>query len=307
MAGEKYQAFHSARSRTATGSGASRQRSSTGQAVREGARLLAGRRSRNGSSAARPISATTRVDRHLAARGDQKALVWISTEVDKEKRYTYRELHAEVNRCAAMMQSLGVKRGDRVLIYMPMIPEAASRCSPARASARSTRSCSAASPSHSLAARIDDARPKAHRSPPTRGMRAWARSCRTSRSLDEAIRLAKSPPQQVLLVNRGPRLRHEPRRRARRRLGGAPRAAHERPRALRLARIERAVVHPLHLGHHRPAEGRAARRRRLRGRAGRVDETHLLRRRRRDDVHHLATSAGWWGIRTSSTRRSSPA
>ena len=65
------------------------------------------------------------IDRHLAARGDQPALVWISTEVDKRVTYTYRELHAEVNRAAAMMQSLGVQRGDRVLIYMPMIAEAA--------------------------------------------------------------------------------------------------------------------------------------------------------------------------------------
>src|SRR5215470_8577586 len=65
------------------------------------------------------------VDRHLAARADQKALVWISSEVEREVTYTYRELHAEVNRCAAMMQSLGVRKGDRVLLYMPMIPEAA--------------------------------------------------------------------------------------------------------------------------------------------------------------------------------------
>src|SRR5215216_6143570 len=64
------------------------------------------------------------VDRHLAARGDQKALVWISTEVNAEKSFTFKELHAEVNRTAAMMQSLGLKRGDRVIVYMPMIPEA---------------------------------------------------------------------------------------------------------------------------------------------------------------------------------------
>ncbi|HEX9577394.1 MAG TPA: AMP-binding protein, partial [Myxococcales bacterium] len=51
--------------------------------------------------------------------------VWISTEVDKTRSYTYQELHFEVNRVAAMMQSLNVKRGDRVIIYMPMIPEAA--------------------------------------------------------------------------------------------------------------------------------------------------------------------------------------
>src|SRR5260221_13845988 len=47
------------------------------------------------------------LDRHLAARGEQQALVWISTEVDATRSFTYRELHAEVNRVAAMMQSLG--------------------------------------------------------------------------------------------------------------------------------------------------------------------------------------------------------
>ena len=56
------------------------------------------------------------IDRHLAARGDQKALVWISTEVNESRSFTYRELHAEVNRVAAMMHSLGVKHGDRVII-----------------------------------------------------------------------------------------------------------------------------------------------------------------------------------------------
>ena len=65
------------------------------------------------------------VDRHLAARGAQKALVYISTETGEQKDFTYRELHAEVQRAAAMMQSLGVRRGDRVIVYMPMIPEAA--------------------------------------------------------------------------------------------------------------------------------------------------------------------------------------
>ena len=54
------------------------------------------------------------VDRHLAARGNQNALVYISTEVDATRTYTYSQLHAEVNCCAAMMRSLGVVRGDRV-------------------------------------------------------------------------------------------------------------------------------------------------------------------------------------------------
>src|SRR3954465_15924891 len=64
------------------------------------------------------------VDRHLAERAEQKALVYVSTEVDGQKSYTYRELHAEVQRVAAMMRSLGVGAGDRVVLYMPMIPEA---------------------------------------------------------------------------------------------------------------------------------------------------------------------------------------
>jgi len=65
------------------------------------------------------------VDRHLAARADQAALVWHSTEVNQEKTYTFAELHAEVQTMAAVLLAQGVRKGDRVLIYMPMIPEAA--------------------------------------------------------------------------------------------------------------------------------------------------------------------------------------
>jgi len=62
------------------------------------------------------------IDRHLATRGDQAALIFISSETDARKSYTYPELSAEVNRFTAILRSLGVGRGDRVLIYMPMIP-----------------------------------------------------------------------------------------------------------------------------------------------------------------------------------------
>lgn len=64
------------------------------------------------------------VDRHLSDRPDQAALIHVSTETGAEQVFSYRELHAEVNRCAAMLQALGVGKGDRVLIYMPMVPEA---------------------------------------------------------------------------------------------------------------------------------------------------------------------------------------
>ena len=56
------------------------------------------------------------VDRHLVARADQAALIFVSTETNQERTYTFRELHAEVQRMAATLQSLGVKKGDRVLV-----------------------------------------------------------------------------------------------------------------------------------------------------------------------------------------------
>ena len=85
------------------------------------------------------------VDRHLAERGDQRALIYISTETGEEKVYTYRELHAEVMRMAAVLESLGIGKGDRVLIYMPMIPEAMFAMLATVRLGPSTRWCSAAS------------------------------------------------------------------------------------------------------------------------------------------------------------------
>ena len=64
------------------------------------------------------------IDRHLKDRAEQKALVYISTETNEEKTYSFAQLHQEVQTMAAAMQSLGVTKGSRVLIYMPMIAEA---------------------------------------------------------------------------------------------------------------------------------------------------------------------------------------
>ncbi|MFZ5836460.1 MAG: acetate--CoA ligase [Pseudomonadota bacterium] len=64
------------------------------------------------------------IDRHLAKRGDQVAIIWEGDEPTDDKRITYRQLHDEVCRFANVLKSRGVKKGDRVTIYMPMIPEA---------------------------------------------------------------------------------------------------------------------------------------------------------------------------------------
>jgi len=65
------------------------------------------------------------LDRHLATRGDQVAIIWEGDDPKQDKKITYRQLHAEVSKFANVLKSRGVKRGDRVCIYMPMIPEAA--------------------------------------------------------------------------------------------------------------------------------------------------------------------------------------
>jgi len=141
------------------------------------------------------------VDRHLATRGEQKALVYISTETGEEKSYSFRELHDEVRRFAAAMLGLGVGKGDRVIIYMPMIAET---CFAILACARIGAIHSVVFggfASHSLATRIDDARPKLIISSDA-GMRA-GKAVPYKHLLDEAIRLAKSPPEKVVLINRG--------------------------------------------------------------------------------------------------------
>ena len=65
------------------------------------------------------------IDRHLAERGDQTAIIWEGDEPDQSKHISYRELHQQVCKLANVLKTRGVRKGDRVCIYMPMIPEAA--------------------------------------------------------------------------------------------------------------------------------------------------------------------------------------
>jgi acetyl-CoA synthetase len=65
------------------------------------------------------------IDRHLATRGDQIAIIWEGDTPGTQESITYRTLHERVCRCANVLKSLGVRKGDRVTIYLPMIPEAA--------------------------------------------------------------------------------------------------------------------------------------------------------------------------------------
>jgi propionyl-CoA synthetase len=141
------------------------------------------------------------IDRHLPVRGDQKALVYISTETGAEQAYTYAELHQEVMRCAAVLRDLGVGKGDVVLIYMPMIPEAIfAMLASVRLGAIHSVVFGGFAPA-SLALRIDDAQPKVMMTSDA-GMRG-GRVIPYKHLVDEAMGLAQTPPEKVVIVNRG--------------------------------------------------------------------------------------------------------
>ena len=141
------------------------------------------------------------VDRHAETRPDARALIYLSTETNEEKTYTFAELKREVMRMAAIMQSLGVGRGDRVLIYLPMIAEAAF----------AILACARIGAIHSvvfggfaaasLATRIDDAKPVLMVTADA-GMRG-GRAVPYKHLVDEACTLAAFPPAKVLIVDRG--------------------------------------------------------------------------------------------------------
>ena len=141
------------------------------------------------------------VDRHLKDRPDQAALIAVSTETNTERVYTFTQLHAEVQCMAASLLALGVKQGDRVLIYMPMVAEAAF----------AMLACARIGAIHSvvfggfaaasLASRIEDASPSVIVSADA-GSRG-GKVVEYKPLLDEAIAHSSHKPSAVLMVNRG--------------------------------------------------------------------------------------------------------
>ncbi|QTL39133.1 propionate--CoA ligase [Xenorhabdus budapestensis] len=141
------------------------------------------------------------LDRWLERQPDAKALIAISTETNTEQVFTYQELHQEVNQAAAIMLSLGVKKGDLVVIYMPMVAEALFillACARIGAIHSVVFGGFAA---HSLATRLDNAEPVLVVSADA-GSRG-GKIIPYKPLLDEAIELAAHTPRHVLMVNRG--------------------------------------------------------------------------------------------------------
>ena len=141
------------------------------------------------------------VDRHAAQRPTDRALIWVSTETNQERIYSFAELQAEVECMAAILREQGVARGDRVLIYMPMIPEAAfAMLACARIGAIHSVVFGGFA-SGSLATRIEDATPALIVSADA-GSRG-GKVVPYKPLLDEAIQLSAHKPAKVLMVNRG--------------------------------------------------------------------------------------------------------
>jgi propionyl-CoA synthetase len=141
------------------------------------------------------------LDRHVRdGRGDQAALIYDSPVTGTARTYTYRELLDQVARMAGVLQDIGVAKGDRVVIYMPMIPEAAiSMLACARIGAiHSVVFGGFAAPE--LAARIDDAAPKAVLSASC-GIEG-SRVIEYKPMLDQAIELAASKPDRCVILQR---------------------------------------------------------------------------------------------------------
>ncbi|HEY0197789.1 MAG TPA: propionate--CoA ligase [Rhodanobacter sp.] len=141
------------------------------------------------------------VDRHLAARAEQLALVAISSETDVVREFTYRELYREVNAFAAVLRSLEVGKGDRVVIYLPNIAEAVfAMLACARIGAVHSVVFGGFA-AHNLALRIDDTQPKLLIAADA-GMRG-GKVIPYKPLIDAALNESSAPPPQVLIVDRG--------------------------------------------------------------------------------------------------------
>ncbi len=141
------------------------------------------------------------VDRHLATNGGKAALHFISTETGEATTFTFQKLHREVVRFAAVLCSLGLKRGDRVIIYLPMIPQVAiAMLACARLGLIHSVVFAGFAPA-SLASRIDDAGAEVVITADA-GLRG-GKLVPLKKLTDEALRLCQSKVRQVIVVNRG--------------------------------------------------------------------------------------------------------
>jgi acetyl-CoA synthetase len=140
------------------------------------------------------------IDRHLATRGDQVAIIWESDDSSRDEKITYRQLHERVSRFANILKAHGVKKGDRVTIYLPMIPEAAyAMLACARIGAVHSVVFGGFSPD-SLAGRIEDAQ-STFIVTADEGVRG-GKHVPLKKNVDEALKKVAKGGEKVLVVRR---------------------------------------------------------------------------------------------------------
>ena len=140
------------------------------------------------------------IDRHLAKRGDQVAIIWEGDDPTRDEKITYRQLHERVCKFANVLKAHGVKKGDRVTIYLPMIPEAAyAMLACARIGAVHSVVFGGFSP-ESLAGRIVDANSKFIVTA-DEGVRG-GKHIPLKKNTDEALRKVAKGGEKVLVVRR---------------------------------------------------------------------------------------------------------
>ena len=202
------------------------------------------------------------IDRHLKKRGDQTAIIWEGDNPYDDKKITYNELYEHVCRFANVLKKHGVKKGDRVTIYMPMIPEAAyAMLACTRIGAIHSVVFGGFSPD-SLAGRIDDCKStfvitadeglRGGKTDPAQGQHRQGARHRRATARDGQERARRAPHRRQDRLGAGPR----PLVSRRDRDGdGRLQAGEDEGRG--------SALHPLHVGLDRQAEGRAAHHRRL--------------------------------------------
>ena len=213
------------------------------------------------------------LDLHVEnGRADQTALIYDSPVTETIKTFTYRELRDEVARFAGVLVAQGVQKGDRVIIYMPMVPE----------SVIAMLACARIGAVHSvvfggfaaneLATRIDDAKPKLILSASC-GIEV-DRIVAYKPLLDSAIELASTKPSRCIILQRPQEIASMVEGRD---LDWSELVDDRNPSRLRTGCRNRSPLYPLHLRHNGRAERRCTRQRRSSGRA-QLEHKECLRR-----------------------------
>ncbi len=198
------------------------------------------------------------LDHHVkSGRGNQLALIYDSPVTNTKAKYTYAELTDEVARTAGMLTNLGVVKGDRVIIYMPMIPQAViAMLAVARLGAIHSVVFGGFAPPE-LALRIDDAKPKVILTASC-GIEI-KRVVEYKPLVDKAFDLAKHKPQSCVIFQRPQATATLV---AGRDFDWTSLLAKAQAGRLHTGQGQRSAVHPLHLRHHRKTQGCGARQRR---------------------------------------------